>query len=179
MQVLELTARHAVTTSSRLPFDDSTFDCAVSAFGAIHARDPRRLTAELNRVVRPEGRLGIAAWAPTGFMGRALVLAADVLGRKQARAAARWGRYEDAYRRFGFQPGFDLREEELVMEFADAEDALATVLEAPGPLFTEGDERAALEPELLRLIEEHRTPDGEGCAVRCEYVLILARTPLG
>jgi SAM-dependent methyltransferase len=47
-----------------LPFGDGTFDAVVSAFLMPHVADLPAVVAELARVVRPGGRLGLASWDP-------------------------------------------------------------------------------------------------------------------
>jgi SAM-dependent methyltransferase len=53
-----------------LPFDDASFDAVASVFGAMFAPDQERTTAQLARVTRPGGRIGLAAWTPDGFIGQ-------------------------------------------------------------------------------------------------------------
>lgn len=53
-----------------LPFDDASFDVALSTFGVMFAPDQERAAAELLRVVKPGGRIGLASWTPEGFIGR-------------------------------------------------------------------------------------------------------------
>lgn len=52
-----------------LPFPDASFDVALSVFGVMFAPDQERTAAELLRVVRPGGRIGLASWTPEGFLG--------------------------------------------------------------------------------------------------------------
>ena len=52
-----------------LPFDDESFDVVLSTFGCMFAPRHQVTARELARVVRPGGRLGIAAWTPSGFVG--------------------------------------------------------------------------------------------------------------
>ena len=53
-----------------LPFDDGSFDVIVSTFGAMFAPDAPRVAAEMLRVCRPGGRIGMANWTPQGFIGQ-------------------------------------------------------------------------------------------------------------
>jgi SAM-dependent methyltransferase len=53
-----------------LPFADDSFDVVVSAFGAMFTPDQKRTAAELLRVCRPGGRIGLACWTPGGAIGR-------------------------------------------------------------------------------------------------------------
>jgi SAM-dependent methyltransferase len=60
-----------------LPFADASFDAAVSTFGVMFAPDHARSAAEMARVVRPGGRIGLANWTPDSLIGRMF----KVLGR--------------------------------------------------------------------------------------------------
>jgi ubiquinone/menaquinone biosynthesis C-methylase UbiE len=53
-----------------LPFDDASFDVVSSVFGVMFAPDQERAAAELARVCRPGGRIGIVAHTPEGFIGQ-------------------------------------------------------------------------------------------------------------
>jgi SAM-dependent methyltransferase len=52
-----------------LPFEDASFDVATSIFGAMFAPDQERTAAELLRVVKPGGRIGMGNWCPDGDVG--------------------------------------------------------------------------------------------------------------
>ena len=58
-----------VADAENLPFEDGSFDVALSTFGVIFAPDQERTAAELLRVVRSGGRIGLANWMPGGFVG--------------------------------------------------------------------------------------------------------------
>lgn len=60
-----------------LPFADASFDAAVSTFGVMFTPDHAKAAAELARVVRPGGRIGLANWTPDSLIGRMF----KVLGR--------------------------------------------------------------------------------------------------
>lgn len=53
-----------------LPYGDASFDAVLSTFGVMFTPDPMRSGAELVRVVRPGGRIGLANWTPEGFIGQ-------------------------------------------------------------------------------------------------------------
>lgn len=60
-----------------LPFANESFDAAVSTFGVMFTPDHAKSAAELARVVRPGGRIGLANWTPDSLIGRMF----KVLGR--------------------------------------------------------------------------------------------------
>ena len=72
---LDVTFRTA--DAEALPFADASFDAAVSTFGVMFAPDQAKSAAELARVVRPGGRIGLANWTPDSLIGRMF----KVLGR--------------------------------------------------------------------------------------------------
>jgi SAM-dependent methyltransferase len=53
-----------------LPFANGAFDVALSTFGVMFTPDQPKAAAELVRVVRPGGRIGLANWTPEGFIGQ-------------------------------------------------------------------------------------------------------------
>jgi len=53
-----------------LPFDDAGFDVTMSIFGAMFAPDQPKTAAELLRVTKPGGRIGMANWIPEGNVGQ-------------------------------------------------------------------------------------------------------------
>jgi ubiquinone/menaquinone biosynthesis C-methylase UbiE len=65
-----LQVRFQVADAEDLPFADASFDAVVSTFGAMFSPDQDRTAAELLRVIRPGGRIGLANWTPEGFIGQ-------------------------------------------------------------------------------------------------------------
>jgi SAM-dependent methyltransferase len=53
-----------------LPFNDASFDVVVSTFGVMFTPDQDKAAAELTRVCRPGGKIGLANWTPDGFIGQ-------------------------------------------------------------------------------------------------------------
>lgn len=59
-----------IADAEELPFDDATFDVVLSTFGVMFAPDHARCAAEMARVVRTGGRIGLANWTPDSLIGR-------------------------------------------------------------------------------------------------------------
>ena len=53
-----------------LGFADSSFDIVVSTFGVMFAPDQDKAAAELVRVCKSGGKIGLANWTPEGFIGQ-------------------------------------------------------------------------------------------------------------
>jgi len=87
-----------------LPFTDGAFDVVLSTFGVMFTPDHAQAAAELLRVTRKGGRIGLANWTPDGLIGRLF----KILGRHLpppagAPSPARWG--DEAYLAELFGPG--------------------------------------------------------------------------
>jgi len=59
-----------IADAEALPYPDATFDVVLSTFGVMFAPDHVRAARELSRVCTPGGRIGLASWTPTGFLGQ-------------------------------------------------------------------------------------------------------------
>src|SRR3954454_10279148 len=53
-----------------LPYGGASYDVVLSLSGAMFAPDQETTAAELLRVTRPGGTIGLAAWTPEGFIGQ-------------------------------------------------------------------------------------------------------------
>jgi SAM-dependent methyltransferase len=53
-----------------LPFPDASFDAVISTFGVMFTPNQDKAAAELARVCKPGGRIGLANWTPEGFIGQ-------------------------------------------------------------------------------------------------------------
>jgi ubiquinone/menaquinone biosynthesis C-methylase UbiE len=56
--------------AENLPFADSSFDVVLSTFGVMFTPNQDRAAAELLRVCKPRGKIGLANWTPEGFIGQ-------------------------------------------------------------------------------------------------------------
>lgn len=59
-----------IADAESLPFEDASFDVVLSTFGVMFTPDQPKAAAELLRVCRPGGRIGLANWTPEGFIGQ-------------------------------------------------------------------------------------------------------------
>jgi ubiquinone/menaquinone biosynthesis C-methylase UbiE len=65
-----LTIEFREADAEALPFADGTFDTVVSTFGVMFTPNQDRAAAELLRVCKSGGKIGLANWTPDGFIGQ-------------------------------------------------------------------------------------------------------------
>jgi SAM-dependent methyltransferase len=87
-----LTVTFREADAEALPFDDGSFDVALSTFGVMFTPEHERAAAELMRVVRKGGRIGLANWTPDSFIGQLFgIIGRHVPPAKGLRSPALWG----------------------------------------------------------------------------------------
>ncbi len=80
-----------------LPFDDASFDVVVSTFGIMFTPDQRQAAAEMARVCRAGGKMGLANWTPKGFIGEVFkTLGGYMPPPTGVRSPALWGTQENS-----------------------------------------------------------------------------------
>jgi len=78
--------------AENLPFDDNHFDTVLSTFGVMFTPNQDRAAAELMRVCKPKGKIGLANWTPDGFIGQVFkTLGKHLPPPAGAKSPALWG----------------------------------------------------------------------------------------
>src|SRR4051812_3217315 len=81
--------------AEKLPFDNDSFDTVISTFGVMFTPNQDKAAAELLRVCRPKGTIGLANWTPDGFIGQVFKTLGKYLPPPAgARSPALWGTRE-------------------------------------------------------------------------------------
>lgn len=65
-----LTVEFREADAEALPFADASYDIVLSTFGVMFTPDQDKAAAELARVCKPGGKIGLANWTPQGFIGQ-------------------------------------------------------------------------------------------------------------
>jgi ubiquinone/menaquinone biosynthesis C-methylase UbiE len=86
---LDITFREA--DAEALPFQDGSFDIVMSTFGVMFTPDQERAAAEMIRVCRQGGRIGLANWTPDGFVGQVFKTIGKYVPPSGAKSPALWG----------------------------------------------------------------------------------------
>ena len=75
-----------------LPFEGNQFDVVLSTFGVMFTPNQDQAAAELLRVCKPKGKIGLANWTPDGFIGQVFKTLGKCLPPPAGtRSPAMWG----------------------------------------------------------------------------------------
>ncbi|MFO1281816.1 MAG: class I SAM-dependent methyltransferase [Burkholderiales bacterium] len=163
-----------------LPFDDASFDAVLSTFGCMFAPDQRRTAAEMLRVLRPGGRIGLANWTPAGFIGRLFrVIGAHLPPPAGLASPALWGTEPRLAELFGAQAA-SIRCEKRMFNFRyqSAAHWLQVFRDTYGPTHKAfaalpGAKGEALAHDILDLLAELDVGGGRGLVVPGEYLEVV------
>jgi SAM-dependent methyltransferase len=164
-----------------LPFEDASFDVAMSIFGAMFAPDQPKVASELLRVVKPGGRIGMANWTAGGGVGTMFkTIAKHAPPPPGIDSPLLWGSEERLRELFGDGIS-DLRVERKLSRqpFRSADHYIEFFRTYFGPTQTayervgsEGEQ--ALTDDLRALLEEANTAGERALVLEAEYLEAIA-----
>ncbi|HEY5977548.1 MAG TPA: class I SAM-dependent methyltransferase [Solirubrobacterales bacterium] len=167
--------------AQELPFEDGAFDVAMSIYGAMFAPDQPKAAAELLRVVKPGGRIGMANWAPDGAVGTMFkTISKHAPPPPGVESPLRWGTEEGVRELFGDGIS-DLRLERRISRqpFRSADHYIdffrsyfgptQTAYERVGP-----DGEQALTDDLRAFLESANTAGDRALVLEAEYLRVIA-----
>jgi len=177
-----LTVRFDVGDAEALAYGDGEFDTAASMFGAMFAARPERAASELLRVVRSGGRIAMANWTPSSFVGEMLKTtsryAPPVTGIP---SPLLWGTEQAVRERLGSGvTSLSMTHRLMTFEFAlDPAGVVNEFIQWFGPTLRamaslSAASRAALRAELEALWEDHNRATDGTTRVQSEYLEIVA-----
>jgi ubiquinone/menaquinone biosynthesis C-methylase UbiE len=164
-----------------LPFEDASFDVAMSIFGAMFAPDHQKAASELLRVVKPGGRIGLACWTPDGAVGGMfMTMAKHAPPPPGVESPLLWGTEEHLRELFGDGIS-DLRVEKRLSRhpFHSADHYVEFFREYFGPTQAAyervgPDGEQALTDDLRAFLEENNTAGDRAMVLEAEYLIAVA-----
>jgi ubiquinone/menaquinone biosynthesis C-methylase UbiE len=166
-----------------LPFADESFDVVVSTFGVMFTPDQDRAAAELVRVCRRGGKIGLANWTPEGFIGQLFkTIGRHVPPPPGTRSPALWG--TRARLAELFEPhaaSVKAEQRHFVFRYRTPQHWLETFKTYYGPVLKTFAalapvQQAALDQDLLALVEEFNRSGDKSMVVPGEYLeVVIAR----
>jgi ubiquinone/menaquinone biosynthesis C-methylase UbiE len=174
-----LDVRFEQADAENLPYPDGTFDAVLSTFGVMFTPNQEKAAAELARVCKRGGKIGLANWTPGGFIGQLF----KVLGTYLPPAAGLqspmlWGTEERLRELF---PGkrVEASRRQYVFRYRSPRHWLDTFRTYYGPMnkafaALDAGKQAALSDDLTRLAAKLNR-GGDSMVVESEYLEVVVR----
>ena len=175
-----LSIEFKVADAEELPFADGSFDAVISTFGVMFSPHQDRAAAELLRVCKSGGQIGLANWTPDGFIGQLF----KTLGKYSPPPAAAkspmlWGTRARLVEMFGSAASW-IKTEPRIFNFRYRSDEhfVEVFKTYYGPLlkaFSALDllQRTGLEKDLYDLIARMNKADDGTMVVPSEYLEVV------
>jgi len=175
-----LTIEFKQADAEALPFDEGVFDAVVSTFGVMFTPNQDIAAAELARVCRRGGKIGLANWTPEGFIGQVFKTLGKYLPPPAGvKSPALWGTEAWITEMFGAcASNIRCERRHFVFRYRSPEHFLEVFKTYYGPVLKafaalDATNRDALERDLLALIATlNRAEDGT-MVVPSEYLEIV------
>ncbi|WP_233238822.1 class I SAM-dependent methyltransferase [Bordetella sp. LUAb4] len=175
---LEIEFREA--DAEALPFEAASFDAVVSTFGVMFTANQDKAAAELIRVCRPGGKIGMANWTPEGFVGQIFkTIGKHLPPPAGVKSPALWGTRERLDEMFGKDASaIQVTARHFTFRYRSAEHMLHVFRTYYGPVLKafcalERDAQSALEHDLIALMGRFNRSGDAGVVVPSEYLEIV------
>jgi SAM-dependent methyltransferase len=162
--------------AEELPFTDASFDVIVSALGVMFAADHDRAARELVRVTRSGGRIVLASWTKTGFVGGILgIVGRHVPPPPGAQPPVRWAEEDVVAGLLGDDvENVHSTLHVVTQRFTDAEAFADLFLTYYGPTFTASSKlddagKAALRADLVAHATSFGRPESSGTSLVADW----------
>src|SRR5438105_898908 len=168
--------------AENLPFPDASFDAVLSTFGVMFTPNQEKAASELARVCKPGGRIGLANWTPTSFVGEMF----KVMGRyipppAGVKPPSLWGTEERLRELFGNRiAALTAPKRHFVFRYRSPKHWLDTFRTYYGPTHKafgalEAGKQEALAEDLLGLAQRFNTGGDGAMTVPSEYLEAVIR----
>ncbi|MEO8260333.1 MAG: class I SAM-dependent methyltransferase [Acidobacteriota bacterium] len=159
-----------------LPYPAESFDVVLSTFGVMFTPDHERAAAELMRVCRPGGRIGLACWTPSGFLGDMFrVVGAHVPPVPGVQSPLLWGTDAHLQELFKGAPAIEQTVRTFAFRYRSPEHMVDVFRTFYGPVLKafaslDGERQQGLEADLLDLLRRSDRGGTGGLVVPAEYL---------
>jgi len=162
-----------------LPMLDATVDVVLSAFGVIFAPRPQVALTQLRRVLKPGGRLALAAWTADGYIAqRAEIIKRFVPADPAAPDSLSWGDSTTFQQRLATEfTDISIERRALPWHF-DSPQQMTAFYDAHSAAYIAAKEAAGdRAEEMAAAIERHASPEGGPVRLEATYLLAQAQMP--
>ncbi len=171
---------YKVADAENLPFDDQSCDAVVSTFGVMFTPNQQRSAAELQRVVKRGGKIGLANWTPDSFIGLLFkTIGKHVPPPAGVSSPALWGSRDWIEEAFGSHSTIvSFRRKNFMFRYRSAEHFLEYFRTFYGPMQKAFDAldasgQEALQRDIMALIEKFDISGNDTLCISSEYAEIV------
>ncbi len=163
-----------------LPFTDKSFDAVVSTFGVMFTPNQDKAASEMIRVCRSGGKIGMANWTPSGFIGNVFkTLGQHLPPPAGVKSPALWGTSERISEMFGGSASSIVAEKrDFIFRYRSPEHFVEVFSTFYGPVLKalaalDGQKGKALVADLIALIGRFNRANDGTMVVPSEYLEIV------
>jgi SAM-dependent methyltransferase len=164
-----------------LSFADASFDVVLSTFGSMFAPHQEKTASETLRVCRSGGKIGLANWTPTGFIGELF----RIIGKYAPppaglKSPTLWGNEERLRELFGNEiASLHTTKRDFVFRYRSASHWLDQFATCYGPLATtfnglDATGQEQFSRDVIGLLESHNRAKDGTLVVPSEYLEVVA-----
>ena len=168
-----------IADAENLPYGDDAFDTVLSTVGVMFAPNADDAAAELVRVCKPGGKIGLANWTPEGFVGQMFkIVGAHVPPPAGVPSPLLWGTDARVCELLDADCAVDITRKHFVFRYRSADDFFDTFITYYGPTFKawgalDDDGKASFRSQLVALADSMNRATGS-LAVPSEYLEVVA-----
>jgi ubiquinone/menaquinone biosynthesis C-methylase UbiE len=162
-----------------LPFGDATFDVVLSTFGVMFTPGQSTAAAEMLRVCRPGGKIGLANWTPDSFVGQLFkTIGKYVPPAPGVQSPALWGTAARLDTLFGGRATVATTSRHFTFRYRSPQHMVGTFRDFYGPVLKafaaiDPAAREALAADLRGLVERFNTAKDGTAVVPSEYLEVV------
>ncbi len=174
------TVRFQQADAENLPFADASFDAVLSTFGVMFTPNQDRAAAELVRVCKPGGKIGLANWTPESFIGQLFkTIGKYIPPAPGVKSPALWGTQARLEELFGASAR-EIRatSREFSFRYRSPEHWIEVFRTYYGPMnktfaALDADKQAAFNQDLLALMDSRNRSGDASLVLPSEYLEVV------
>ena len=169
--------------AENLPFADGSFDVVLSTFGVMFTPNQERAASEMARVCKSGGKIGLANWTPSSFIGELFKLMGRYIPPPAGvKSPSLWGTEERLRELFGDRIAtLETVRKNFVFRYRTPQHWLDTFRTYYGPVqkafnAVGAAREEALAADLIRLVQQFNRAGDGAMVLPSEYLEVVIRT---
>ena len=168
--------------AENLPFPDASFDVVMSTFGVMFTPNQEQAAAELGRVCKAGGAIGLANWTPESFVGQVFkTIGGYIPPPTGIKSPALWGTKGRLEQLFGkIAQEIHATEREFVFRYRSPMHWIEVFKTYYGPMnkafgALDGDKQMAFSADLLALMTSRNRSGDDTLVLPSEYLEVVIK----